>query len=237
LKETGAVGFRLDAIKHMDRRFLLEFLRRTRLQSSPDMFAVSEYWSGNIDLLRPYIKAFKGETSFFDVPLHQNFHEASEQGPKYDLRKILNRTVVKSYPNDAVTFVDNHDTVVGQSLESWVGPGFKVQAYALILLREHGYPCVFYGDIYPNDEGYSPEIARSVKVLSEARKLYAYGTTDDYFQGASCIGFVRRGDSAHSGCAVLLGHRLDQSSPQCCNRNDIKPSPPSVSRRQYTPFV
>nr|WP_308215307.1 hypothetical protein [Sinobaca sp. H24] len=43
----------------------------------------------------------------------------------------------------AVTFVDNHDSQPEESLESWVEEPFKQSAYALILLREDGYPCVF----------------------------------------------------------------------------------------------
>ena len=41
----------------------------------------------------------------------------------------------------------------GQALCSWVQEWFKPLAYALILLRRDGYPCVFYGDYYgiPHD--------------------------------------------------------------------------------------
>lgn len=206
LKETGAVGFRLDAIKHMDRRFLLEFLRRTRASASQNMFAVSEYWSADLRRIEPYIRAFNGETSFFDVPLHYRFHQASTQGASYDLRMILDDTLVKKYPQSAVTFVDNHDTVVGQSLQSWVGHNFKLHAYALILLRGPGYPCVFYGDTYPNEEGYSAETASSVTRLLEARKRFAYGPTLDFFQHRNCIGFARQGDAGHEGCVVVLNN-------------------------------
>lgn len=47
--------------------------------------------------------------AFFDVPLHSNFHEASQRGPKYDLRRILDASVLKARPGDAVIFVDNHE--------------------------------------------------------------------------------------------------------------------------------
>lgn len=60
---------------------------------------------------------------------------------------LLLYIVVQNRPIDAVTLVDNHDTQIGQSLESWVNPQFKPLAYALILLRPEGYPCVFYGDL------------------------------------------------------------------------------------------
>ena len=52
------------------------------------------------------------QLTFFDVPLHYNFHNASKAGDKYDLRTILNDTVVKTRPGEAITFVDNHEYVV-----------------------------------------------------------------------------------------------------------------------------
>ncbi len=47
------------------------------------------------------------QTAFFDVPLHDNFHHASRR--RFDLRRILDNTLLKARPNDAVTFVDNHE--------------------------------------------------------------------------------------------------------------------------------
>ncbi|KJA26308.1 glycoside hydrolase family 13 protein [Hypholoma sublateritium FD-334 SS-4] len=218
LQTTGATGFRLDAIKHIDRKFTLKWIQETRAAAGDkSMFVVSEYWSGNLKLILPYIKAFKGETTFFDVPLHMNFNQASRERTRYDLRKILNNTIVQVKPNDAVTFVDNHDTaslfpaVEGKSLESWVGDNFKIQAYAIILLRGYGYPCVFYGDLYPNKECYSENIARNITLLIEARRHFAYGATDDYLAHPNYIGFVRRGDATHSGCAVILSNKEDDS--------------------------
>lgn len=83
---------------------------------------------------------------------------------------------------------------------------FKAQAYALILLRSHGYPCVFYGDLYPNDECFDAGISRTLKQLLLARKSFAYGPMVDYFEHRNCIGFVRMGDSDHAGCVVVLSN-------------------------------
>ncbi|THH20757.1 hypothetical protein EW146_g677 [Bondarzewia mesenterica] len=209
LDVTGASGFRLDAIKHMDRKFLLEWIRRARDgPGRSGTFMVGEYWSGNASLILSYIRAFEGQVqlAFFDVPLHGNFHEASKNGSKYDLRTILNTTVVKMRPGDAVIFVDNHDTQVGQTLESWVDTNFKLQAYALILLRGEGHPCVFYGDLYPNRECFNESTANGLRRLMEVRKKFAGGSLRDYFYHPNCIGFVRTGDSNHSGCAVLISN-------------------------------
>lgn len=211
LQETGAVGFRLDAIKHYDYKFLLEFLRSCRRSTNSRMFAVAEYWSGDINIIKPYLRMFKEETAFFDVPLHYHFHEASKHGSRYDIRNIFVNTIVSAKPFQAVTFVDNHDTVVGQSLESWVDFNFKIQAYALILLRGHGYPCVFYGDMYPNSEGYSEAVASALRLLMKARKLYAYGQSKDYLYNQNCVGFVRTGDQSHSGCVVVISNLNNDS--------------------------
>ncbi|KAJ3871609.1 glycoside hydrolase family 13 protein [Lentinula edodes] len=207
IETTGAVGFRLDAIKHIDRGFTLRFVCCS--PSPNNVFSWSEYWSGNINSVLPYTRAFKGETAFFDVPLHMNFHHASQHYSRYDLRTLMDNSLVKIKPGHAVTFVDNHEYVEGQSLESWVGDHFKIQAYAVILLRGTGYPCVFYGDLYPNTECFNENIARNLELLVKARKLYAYGGTQDYPSTKNCIGFVRMGDSTHSGCAVILSNRED----------------------------
>ena len=86
--------------------------------------------------------------SLFDAPLHFNFQNASNSFGLFDMRTLTDNTFLKINPDKAVTFVDNHDTQLGQSLESWVQPWFKPLAYTFILTRKEGYPCVFYGDYY-----------------------------------------------------------------------------------------
>jgi len=146
----------------------------------------------------------------FDVPLHYNFHRASQEGSAYDVRNVLDDTVVQNRPGDAVTFVDNHDTQVGQTLESWVASSFKLQAYALILLRTEGYPCVFFGDLYPCSF-HDPEIGRVLRDLICFRRDYAYGPQIDYISTSpnrNLIGFTRHGLDTRtgSGCAVLISN-------------------------------
>jgi len=112
-----------------------------------------------------------------------DFKEAGERGGDFDLRKIFDDTLVSIRPIDAVTLVDNHDTQPGQALESWVNPQFKPLAYAFILLREQGYPCVFWGDIFgcqqDGDTPASPPMS-SLDRFIKARSLFAFGPTRDY---------------------------------------------------------
>jgi alpha-amylase len=69
-------------------------------------------------------------------------------GGNYDMRQLLEGTLMQRREREAVTFVENHDSQPLQSLESVVEPWFKPLAYATILLRRQGYPCLFYADYY-----------------------------------------------------------------------------------------
>ncbi len=206
VETTGVDGFRLDAVKHIPASFYRDFLYSVRSQTGRELFAVGEYWNGDVNVLTEYLSAIRSEASLFDVPLHYNLYHCSKAGGSYDLRTILDGTLVKANPIKAVTFVDNHDTQPGQPLESFVEDWFKPMAYALILLREGGYPCVFYGDY----KGISHSKVKSKKQLLDKlmklRKTKAYGLQHDYLDDPDCIGWTREGDEEHkdSGLAVVM---------------------------------
>jgi len=81
------------------------------------------------------------------------------------------RNVVNTLLN--LIFLPQHDTQVGQSLERWVSSGFKPLAYALILMRVDGYPCVFYGDLYGCGGENPQQPVTQLEDLVRARKLFA----------------------------------------------------------------
>lgn len=199
-------GYRLDALKHINKYFYKTWIRNMKEAAGKELFAVGEYWHWDVNVLQDYISASEGEMSLFDVPLHFNFHNCSKAHGNYDLRTILDGSLVKVNPLKAVTFVDNHDSQPGGSLESWVEDWFKPMAYAVILLREGGYPCVFYGDY----KGIPSSKIKSKKTvldkLMKLRKNYAYGVQHDYFDDPNCIGWTREGDDEHkdSGMAVVF---------------------------------
>jgi alpha-amylase len=205
VRRTGARGVRLDAVKHMDRDFYLRWLQDVREAVGYDLFAGGEYWDSNRGALQRYLGAERA-MSLFDVTLHFKLHDASISNGMFDLRKIFDGTLTQADPNRAVTFVDNHDTQTGQSLQSPVADWFKLIAYALILLREAGYPCVFYGDLYG-----TPCVQKipDLAVLLQVRKYLAYGAQHDRFDNPGVIGWSREGDKlhTHSGCAVVVSNR------------------------------
>ncbi len=211
--ELNLDGMRLDAIKHMNDAFVKEFLAAIR-EDRPDFYAVGEYWSKNTQTLDEYLQAERYTIDLFDVPLHFNMHRASEEGQGYDLSQLLNGTLVQDHPALAVTFVENHDTQQGSSLQSCVADWFKPAAYALILLNKDGYPCIFYGDYYGPAGGEAMHRG-VIDTLLKVRQTCAFGEQCYYFDHPNTVGFTRTGDRAHrhSGCAVLISNGEEGFKP------------------------
>ncbi|MCR5609487.1 MAG: alpha-amylase [Lachnospiraceae bacterium] len=213
-------GFRIDAVKHMSYNFVTDFMKTVSNNTGKDLFAVGEYYDFDVSELTDYIAKTQGVTELFDMPLRRNFTEASVSGSTYDLTKLYNDTLVNALSDYAVTFVDNHDEQAGrlamnstEEKNEYVRDGFKQQAYAAILTRQEGYPCVFYGDYYGTTEG-TPKIQDELNKLLYVRKTFAYGTQNDYFFDSNCIGWSRCGDDEHegSGLAALISDYAAKST-------------------------
>ena len=214
--ETATIdGFRLDALKHINPEFYPEWLDYLDKEFKKQFFCIGEYWQNNITALLKYIDATGGRIQLFDVPLHFNFHEASIKGDQFDMRQIFDNTLLKERPQLAISFVDNHDTQPLQSLQSPVEQWFKPIAYALILLREQGIPCVFYPAVYdaryvdkgPESQEIYVELNKIpvVEKMMKVRKHLAYGLQRDYFDDANIVGWTREG-SERPGCAILISN-------------------------------
>lgn len=212
-------GVRIDAVKHIPPQFFNEWLDFMRNEVNNNLFAVAEYWApGNLELLLKYIEATNGRMSLFDAALHHNLHNASKQGNSFNMPEIFENTLTKAMPHLSVTVVENHDTQPLQALEAPIEPWFKPIAYALTLLRQEGYPSIFYTDLYGatyidkgtdgNDhEIFLPQCNKLIELM-KARKQFAYGDQHDYFDHGNCIGWVRKGvdEIENSGCAVILSN-------------------------------
>ncbi|KAF2715316.1 glycoside hydrolase family 13 protein [Pleomassaria siparia CBS 279.74] len=212
-KELGLGGFRLDAMQHFSHNLSMDFIKYVRdsvQDEGRDVFFVGEYWSGDVDILDAYLEKSLPDLHLYDAPLLYNMAMLSWD-KKPDLRTVFERTLVCTRPDNAVTLVMNHDTQKGQVMESPISPSFTPLAYALILFREAGYPCVFYGDMYGICEPHAQRSTCGGKLadLILARKLYAYGEQEDYFLNPELVGWVRRGvddedGSMKAGMAVVM---------------------------------
>ena len=207
IESTGVHGFRLDAVKHIDSFFMKNFIRDITEKYGDDFYVFGEFWNSDETANNDYLENIDYRFDLVDVKLHHNLFDASKSGADYDLRTIFDQTLAKNHPESAVTFVDNHDTQRGQALESTVEEWFKPAAYALILLREAGLPCVFYGDYYGIRGEFAQESFQDVlDKLLDIRLNLAYGEQNDYFDDANCIGWTRQGKDDGQPIAVLISN-------------------------------
>ncbi|RZL14724.1 MAG: alpha-amylase [Hymenobacter sp.] len=189
-------GYRLDATKHLLTSFVNNWLDNVK----GARFAVSEAWFANLSDLKNYASATGGRTSLFDVPLHYTFKAMSDGNGSWDMRGLQFAGFTESNPTLAVSFVDNHDTdQSGGGLYSPVS-NFKQLAYAYILTRANGYPCVFYKDYYNYGLG------SQLKTLMGIRKANAYGAAYEYtsVDDADYYAYSRAGDGTHKGLMLVL---------------------------------
>lgn len=203
LDTTGVDGLRLDAVKHLPTSVLPDYLDALREHRGTALPAVGEYWSPHLSALEHFLEATGETMSLFDVPLHHTFHQASRDGASFDLRTLFDNSLVASRPELAITFVDNHDSQPMQALETPVADWFKPAAYAAILLRRDGTPCVFaadydgaqYTDQRWGEEPVDVEMSSFREFLDlclALRRDLGAAEQTDHFERHEAIGWVRR---------------------------------------------
>ncbi|KAK5161197.1 hypothetical protein LTS14_000993 [Recurvomyces mirabilis] len=225
LESTGISGFRLDAVQHFSYNFTKEWTARvhevSQGKNGKDAFVVGEIWTGEVHRITKWLDVVSQGACAYDSPLLYNFSRISEdvrKGSKNaDLRTIIRDSLLEIRPDVAVTLVTNHDTQPGQTSFTSMLPETKALWYAFILLRQEGYPCVFWGDLYgtrgpkaeppactvPDGKGGRRSLLPN---LMMCRRLFAYGEQIDYWDAMSCIAWTRAGspDKPGSGCVALL---------------------------------
>ncbi len=221
--QVVCTGFRLDAAKHIPAWFFRDWVGRMRAEVSPDLFVVAEYWHSDPAALQAYLDLVDQQLMLFDVGLHRNFHNASVSGADFDMRGILDGALLAMNPDHAVTLVSNHDTQPLQALEAPVETWFKPLAYALILMREQGVPCVFWPDLYGADytdkgeDGADHDIrlpaVDCLPALISARQRFANGPQTDLFDDPHCIATIRHGTADGPGCVVVMTNGAAAEKP------------------------
>ena len=208
LETTGVRGFRLDAIKHIDSYFMDNFIQDMYAKHGDDFYVFGEFWKSDEEANQQYLEKTNSHFDLVDVKLHFNFFQASQEKENYDLRTLFEGSLASNAPQSAVTFVDNHDTQRGQALESTIEEWFKPAAYAAILLRQEGLPCVFYGDYYGIQGRYSQESFQDIiDQLLYIRRDLAYGQQIDYLDDPNIIGWIRTGRDDQRPLVALLANQ------------------------------
>lgn len=127
----GFDGWRFDYVKSFSPEFVKSWIDEV------GGWTVGEFYDGNADLVRQWVQ--NSGAKAFDFPNLFQMRDAFQQN---NLRILQTGDMLwKTNPNDAVTFVANHDT----DREPVIENRYKLLAYAFILTHP-GYPCIFYSD-------------------------------------------------------------------------------------------
>jgi alpha-amylase len=227
LDTTGIDGLRLDAVKHIPTWVLPIYLDALRAHAAatrpgrPELPVVAEYWSGRLPALLHFLEVTGERMALFDVPLHFALHRMGQQRSAFDLRTLFADTLVAARPDLAVTFVDNHDSQPMQALESPVADWAKPLAYALVLLRRDGQPCVFGADYdgarYTEQRWGQesvdielPSLRPFLDTCLALRRDLGQAEQADWFDHPSVAGWVRTGRDLTVAVVLSVGEAARQ---------------------------
>ncbi len=189
-------GYRLDATRHIYTPFVNQWLDAVK----GARFAVSEAAFYDVGEMQDYAARTGRRTSLFDFPLHKVFADTLNGNGSGDLRAFRFAGYTEVDGPLSVSFVDNHDTDGSFPVRDQ-----KLLAYAYILLRDKGYPCVFYKDYY--EYGLGP----AIKQLMQIRRDHAHGPSWEHEEtDADVYVYSRAGDAQQSGLLLVL---CDQDAP------------------------
>ena len=210
-------GFRLDAAKHIDNGFISYFINKIDNNSKKKVFFGGEAWIEDQDTLVDYLKQIDVDNfNVFDYPLRAKF--VNMKNRNIDMNTFKNSGLVnqEGYKDNAITFVDTHDTDRDQlddNIESI--SHYKYQAYCYILMREEGLPTVYWKDYFTR------KMSKNLNNLIKARKNYAYGKGfESKATDKKTYCYIREGIDQKTGLVMLI--TIDKSGDEIIKEIDSK---------------
>jgi alpha-amylase len=207
IETIGFDGFRFDFVKGYAPWMVkaiaeLRYLDKSEQGFYP--FCVGECWDGErtIDDWLGTINSFMDNpVSAFDFPLHYRLKDLCDTYG-FSLSTLATPgTVAQDTPSEAVTFVDNHDTIrdPGNAINN-----DKLLAYSFILTHE-GYPSVFWMDWY-NFGLAKVGTPNGIAALVAAHEQHAGGTTQVLYADDNLYIMQRTGAEAQPGLVYVLNN-------------------------------
>ena len=198
--DAGFDGWRYDLVKSYAPKYLEEY----NLASLP-YISVCEYWDGNVNTLKSYLRKTNYHTMVFDFAMkYKAFNQGLQSNNYGNLTASAGSKLAREegFGRYAVTFIDNHDTFKrgdsneycdgtgsGKSLTNSSNHDKVMEAYAYLLTMP-GIPCVF----YPHWKTFGTQIEN----LMAARRLVGVHSESNVSDEQSGNGFY---------CATVHGHR------------------------------
>jgi hypothetical protein len=215
-KTIGMRGFRMDAVKDFDPKFVGHLLTALYSKDINPGLVVGEYWDAE-DQIDAWVKAVRAsmttaadsaiQVRAFDFPLRFALKDACD---KYgdDVRYVYNAGIVHHgngmTGNHVVTFVNNHDLRDSSNLPVQHDP---VLAYAYIFTDNSvGMPSAFYPDYFGIRVPYYPQVYLKpvIDSLISIHKKYIFNSSSvDYLnmEGSSFLNSPTNYISAPDGAA------------------------------------
>ncbi|MGM0370770.1 MAG: alpha-amylase family glycosyl hydrolase [Bacillota bacterium] len=169
-EDVGFDGFRMDAIKHVSSEFTDQWIDHVQENTEEDIFFVGEAWEVNDNKLIRYLEDVGNpDLKVFDFSLRGAFENLRDGS--LDMRELKTRGLVNQadYHDQAVTFVDNHDTDREEGSYTRAISARTYQAYTYILMHEQGTPTIYWKDYYVE------EMEEGLDKLLAARQKFAHG--------------------------------------------------------------
>lgn len=183
-------GWRFDYVKSFDASVIKSWM------GAVDGFGVLECWDGDLNVVKSWVD--NTGIAAFDFPLFYKLEQAIEGN---------NMTILKdkyglwnTYPDKAVTFVNNHDTNksenAGDKINSYDN---RLLAYAYILTHP-GYPCIFYND-------YEVHLSKTkLNRLIEINRSLAFGSLNILFTDTETYIAQRSGSTQTPGLVIAINN-------------------------------
>ena len=164
VKKLDLDGVRLDAVKHVSKRFWKTFVPDLKQAvGKPDLFVLGEVFKGDPTYLADYQKV--GLDHVFDIPLRDTMVDVF--GNDHSMKELGARLAQdKEYedPNKMVTLMDNHDLprFISASQGDFDARLQRTELATAFLDTVRGIPSFYYGDENALEGGSDPDNRRDM---------------------------------------------------------------------------
>jgi alpha-amylase len=142
VQQTGVDGLRVDAVKHVDHRFVQQFAREIKTRF-PGKMLLGEVLHGDPNVVASYLR--DGFDSMFDFPLYYGITDVFAKGQS--ARRLGSLFAQDgAYPDGTflTPFIDNHDVPRFMSMANGNGKD-RLKGALTFTLTVRGMPCIYYG--------------------------------------------------------------------------------------------
>lgn len=195
MDDVGFRALRLDFVLGYGAWFQEQYVRAA---GSP--YAVSEYWHGDVNVLKNYVNATKGVAAVYDFPVYYTLKGAIHSNNFECLGRLPG--MMGSDPVRSVTFIENHDTSHLEVVGGKFGDNNQVaRAYAYILTH-CGIPSIFWSDWADRGQHVTDQLVKLCQIRKSIGVHAASRVSINAAQGGLYAAYI---DGEHGTIAFKMG--------------------------------